>query len=90
MNKSVDYRVLVARFGVETTYLFTILSTVDIESGSRIRAVVGYRMVEVPQTLGCDVISHAGLGRIVVDVACDAENVIATNGLSQFRNKVPI
>lgn len=59
-----------------SAYLFTILSTVDNESKSRIRAVVGYRMVEVPQTLGCDVISHAGLGRIVVDVACDAENSV--------------
>lgn len=29
-------------------------------------------MVDVPQTLGCDVISQAGLGRAVVDVACDA------------------
>lgn len=50
------------------------LATVD--SGSKslngIRAVVGKRTVDVPQTLGCDVISHAGLGRAVVDVACDA------------------
>lgn len=53
-------------------HLFTILSTVDNESKSRIRAVVGLRMVDVLQTLGCDVISHAGLGRAVVDVACDA------------------
>lgn len=61
---------------ITETHLFTILSTVDTESKSRIRAVVGYRIVEVPQTLGCDVMSQAGLGRIVVDVACDAENLV--------------
>lgn len=49
-----------------------------MDSGSKslngIRAVVGKRTVDVPQTLGCDVISHAGLGLAVVDVACDAIN----------------
>lgn len=51
------------------THLFTILSTVDNESKSRIRAVVGWRIVEVPQTLGWLVINQAGLGLDVVDVA---------------------
>lgn len=51
---------------------------VDTDSNSLndIRAVVGFRIVDVPQTLGCDVISHGGLGRVVVDVVCDSKTII--------------
>lgn len=38
----------------------------DEGAKSAMRAVVGLRIVDVPQTLGCEVTNHGGLGRDVV------------------------
>lgn len=37
-----------------------------------VRVVVGPRIVDVLHTLGCDVINHGGLGRVVVAEVCAA------------------
>lgn len=50
----------------------TLSVATDPKSLNDIRAVVGFRIVDVPQTLGCDVINHGGLGRVVVDVVSDS------------------
>lgn len=46
----------------------------DGSSCKLVRVVVGPRIVDVLQTLGCDVISHGGLGRVVVAEVCAAIN----------------
>lgn len=44
----------------------------DGNSCKFVRVVVGPRIVDVLHTLGCDVISHGGLGRVVVADVCAA------------------
>ncbi len=46
----------------------------DGNSCKFVRVVVGPRIVDVLQTLGCDVINHGGLGRVVVADVCAAVN----------------
>lgn len=51
----------------------------DGRSCKFVRVVVGPRIVDVLQTLGCDVINHGGLGRVVVADVC-----AAVNGVMRF------
>lgn len=55
------------------------LFVLDGKSCRFVRVVVGPRIVDVLQTLGCDVIDHGGLGRVVVADVCAAENVKQNN-----------
>lgn len=71
-----DFRLLV--FGIDDVIvlfvslpfllLLLMMVLVAFERGpiSAMRAVVGFRIVDVPHTLGCEVTNHGGLGRDVV------------------------
>lgn len=50
------------------------LLLLDGNSCKFVRVVVGPRIVDVLHTLGCDVISHGGLGRVVVADVCAAKS----------------